>query len=166
MRPAEGIGGRRWYRDEADRRRFLGLVADLPERFGLEVHAFVLMDNHYHLLVRTPQPNLSHAMGWLHVSYSSRFNWAHRLCGHVFQGRFKALVIEDEAGVVKVARYGRHRLAEVVRKEGAMKYQAAAQAVRRFEASVGKDPGRARFVERMKRSLKREGAERSHRTAK
>ena len=91
--------------DDADRRRFLGLVAELPERFGLEIHAFVLMSNHYHLLVRTPEPNLSHAIRWLNVSYSSRFNWAHRQCGHVFQGRFKAIVIEDQRGVVAVARY-------------------------------------------------------------
>ena len=93
------------YRTDADRRRFLGLVAELPERFGLEVHAFVLMDNHYHLVVRTPEPNLSEAMRWLHVSYSSRFNWAHRPCGHVFQGRYKAMVMEDQRGVVEVARY-------------------------------------------------------------
>jgi REP element-mobilizing transposase RayT len=93
------------YRTDADRTRFLGLVAELPDRFGLEVHAFVLMDNHYHLLVRTPEPNLSEAMRWLHVSYSSRFNWANRLCGHVFQGRYKAMVIEDLRGVAEVARY-------------------------------------------------------------
>jgi REP element-mobilizing transposase RayT len=48
--------------EESDRRRFLGLVSELPERFDLEVHAFVLMDNHYHLVVRTPQANLSHAI--------------------------------------------------------------------------------------------------------
>jgi putative transposase len=91
--------------EESDRRRFLGLVSELPERFHLEVHAFVLMDNHYHLLVRTPQANLSHAIRWLHVSYSSRFNWAHRQVGHVFQGRFKAVVIQEVRGVCEVARY-------------------------------------------------------------
>ena len=90
---------------DTDRRRFLGRVAQLPERFGLEVHAFVLMDNHYHLLVRTPRANLSHAIRWLSISYGMRLNWAHRLCGHVFQGRFKAILIEDTAGVVAVARY-------------------------------------------------------------
>ena len=63
---------------ETDRQRFLGLVAELPERFGVEVHAFVLMDNHYHLLLRTPEPNLHHAIRWLQVSYAVRFNWAHR----------------------------------------------------------------------------------------
>ena len=93
------------FREDADRRRFLGLVAELAGRFGLEVHAFVLMDNHYHLVVRTPQPNLNQAMQWLNVSYSTRFNWAHRQCGHVFQGRYKAIVIETERGVVEVARY-------------------------------------------------------------
>jgi putative transposase len=93
------------YRTDADRRQFLDLVAELPERFGLEVHAFVLMDNHYHLVVRTPEPNLNEAMRWLHVSYSSHFNRANRLCGHVFQGRYQARLIEDRRGVVEVARY-------------------------------------------------------------
>jgi putative transposase len=90
--------------EESDRRRFLGLVSELPERFHLEVHAFVLMDNHYHLVVRTPQANLSQAIRWLHVSYSSRFNWAHRQVGHLFQGRFKAVVIQEVRGVCEVAR--------------------------------------------------------------
>src|SRR5574341_657914 len=93
------------FRTDDDRRRFLGLVAELPERFGLEIHAFVLMDSHYHLLVRTPIPNLSHALKWLHVTYSMRFNWAHQTRGHVFQGRYKAILIEDLQGVVAVARY-------------------------------------------------------------
>lgn len=93
------------FQDDTDRRRFLGMTAQLPERFGLEVHAFVLMDNHYHLVVRTPEANLSHAIQWLNVSYGTRFNWAHRLCGQVFQGRFKAILIEDIPGVVEVARY-------------------------------------------------------------
>ena len=53
--------------DDQDRQGFLGMVAALPERFGIEVHAFVLMDNHYHLLLRTPEPNLSQAIQWLNV---------------------------------------------------------------------------------------------------
>ena len=84
-------------RSDADRRRFLGLVAELPDRFGLDVDAFALMDKHYHLVVRTPEPNLSEAMQLLHVSDSSRFNWAHRHFGHVFQGRYRAMVVEYEA---------------------------------------------------------------------
>ena len=64
---------------DADRRRFLGAVAELPERYGLEVHALVLMDNHYHLLARTSEPNLSQAIRWLNVSYAVKFNRAHAL---------------------------------------------------------------------------------------
>jgi putative transposase len=90
---------------DADRQRFLRLLAALPERFGVEIYAFVLMDNHYHLLLRTPQPNLSHAIRWLHVSYSIGFNWANGQRGPVFAGRFKAVVIQAEQGVVEVARY-------------------------------------------------------------
>jgi len=93
------------FHDDQDRRRFLGLVSEWPERFRVEVHAFVLMDNHYHVVVRTPEPNLTDAVRWLHVSYSSRFNWAHQLVGHLFAGRFRAVVIQDERGVCEVARY-------------------------------------------------------------
>jgi hypothetical protein len=71
----------------------------------VEVHAFVLLDSHYHLLVRTPEPNLSEALRWMHVTYSIRFNRDHRQGGHVFQGRFKAVLIETHDGVVEMARY-------------------------------------------------------------
>lgn len=91
--------------DDGDRRRFLGAVAQLPERYGLELHAFVLMDNHYHLLVRTTEANLSHAMRWLNVTYAVKFNWAHRCRGTVFQGRFKGVLIQEESQAVEVARY-------------------------------------------------------------
>ncbi len=100
-----GDGRERIFRSDDDRRRFLGRLAELPERFGVEVHAFVLMDNHYHLLMRPRDANLSRAMQWLQVSYSVRFNWAHRTSGHVFQGRFKAILIEDRGRVGEVARY-------------------------------------------------------------
>ena len=91
-------------RDE-DRQKFLALVSELPERFGVEIHAFVLMDNHYHALLRTIEGNLNHAVRWLNVSYVMWFNRKHRRAGHLFQGRFKAAVIEDLAGVSEVGRY-------------------------------------------------------------
>lgn len=90
---------------DADRRRFLGAVAELPERFALEVHVFVLMHTHYHLLVRTTQANLSHAIRWLNVTYAVKFNWAHRWRGTIFQGRFKGVLIQEEAKAAEVARY-------------------------------------------------------------
>jgi putative transposase len=90
-----GHRGGALFLDDPDRRRFLGAVAELPERFSLEVHAFVLMPNHYHLLVRTGEANLSHAMRWLNVCYAVKFNWAHRCRGTVFQGRFKSVLIQE-----------------------------------------------------------------------
>ncbi len=100
-----GHRGGTLFLDDTDRHRFLGAVSELPERYGLEVHAFVLMDNHYHLLVRTTQANLGHAIRWLNVTYAVKFNWAHRWRGTVFQGRFKSVLIQEESRVVDVARY-------------------------------------------------------------
>ena len=91
--------------NDTDRRRFLAAVAELTDRFGLEIHAYVLMHNHYHLLVRAREANLSHAVRWLNVSYAVKFNWAHRCRGTVFQGRFKAVLIQEEKSVAAVARY-------------------------------------------------------------
>jgi putative transposase len=100
-----GHRGGALFLDDADRRRFLGALSGLPERFGLEVHAFVLMPNHYHLLVRTTQANLSQAIRWLNVTYAIKFNWAHRWRGTVFQGRFKAVLIQEQGKASEVARY-------------------------------------------------------------
>lgn len=91
--------------DEPDRRRLLGLLGELPERYGVELQAIVLMGNHYHLLLRSGEANLSQAIRWLQVSYSSRFNWAYGFGGAVFQGRFKAVLIQGEKDVPEVARY-------------------------------------------------------------
>jgi REP element-mobilizing transposase RayT len=58
------------YRVDGDRAHFLELLAQATEQFGIRVHAYVLMDNHYHLLIETPEANLSRALQWLNVSYS------------------------------------------------------------------------------------------------
>ena len=100
-----GHRGTTLFRDDRDRYRFLALVAESPERFGLEVHAFVLMNNHYHLLVRTREANLSHAVRWLNLGYAVKFNWSHRCHGTVFQGRFKSVLIQEESSMAEVARY-------------------------------------------------------------
>jgi putative transposase len=93
------------YRHDSDRAHFLELLGEATERFDLRVHAYVLMDNHYHLLIETPRANLSPAMQWLNVSYSLWFNRRHNRTGHLFQRRFKALVVEEDAGWQAVARY-------------------------------------------------------------
>jgi len=93
------------FRDEVDRRRFLETLGECCERFGLVVHAYCLMPNHYHLLVQTPRANLSRAIGWFQTTYSIRFNRRHRRCGHLVQGRFKAHLIDADAYARQLVRY-------------------------------------------------------------
>ena len=101
---ARGNERRAIFRDDKDRARFLELLAEWVQRFGLRLHAYVLLDNHYHLLVETPLANLSAAMQWLGVSYTVWFNRRHRRIGHLFQGRFKAILM-DASAAVEVSRY-------------------------------------------------------------
>ena len=82
--------------DGKDYLRFLETLEKMVERFNLEIHAYVLMKNHYHLLIRTREANLSRAIQWLGVSYSVWFNRRHERSGHLFQGRFKSFLIENE----------------------------------------------------------------------
>jgi REP element-mobilizing transposase RayT len=102
---ARGNERREIFWDDTDRFHFLGLLSELGQRFGARVHAYVLMANHYHLLLETTEPNLSRTMQWCNVSYSVWFNRRHRRCGHLFQGRFGADLVEDDAGWQEVARY-------------------------------------------------------------
>lgn len=83
--------------DAHDNRIFLDVLGDVCERTGWLVHAFVLMGNHYHLLIETPEPNLVDGMRWVQGTYTKRFNMRHKKWGHLFQGRYKALLV-DSAG--------------------------------------------------------------------
>ena len=94
---ARGNERRAIYRDDRDREHFLELLGKVAERFEVRVQAYVLMDNHYHLLVGTPRANLSVAMQWLGQSYAGWFNRRHRRVGHLFQGRFTGIVLEEGA---------------------------------------------------------------------
>ena len=80
--------------DDNDRKTFLSVLKSVVGRFECLCHGYCLMDNHYHLLVETPQPNLSRGMRQLNGVYTQRFNRSHGRVGHVFQGRFKGIVIE------------------------------------------------------------------------
>ncbi len=93
------------FRDEKDYLRFLDRLGKMVERFKLEVHAYVLMKNHFHLLVHTKEANLSRAMQWLSVSYSVWFNRRHQRSGHLFQGRFKSFLIEDDRYLTAMCLY-------------------------------------------------------------
>lgn len=83
------------FRDEHDDEGFLERLGRCSERFGLDIYAYVLMGNHYHLLVKTREANLSAAMQWLQVAYGSWHNRRHRRSGHLFQGRFKSFLIQE-----------------------------------------------------------------------
>jgi putative transposase len=85
------------FRDDVDREMMLQLFAQAAERFQLEVFAFCLMSNHYHIFLRTPEGNLSPAFHWINAVYTQRFNRRHGRCGHVFQGRFKSVIVTRDA---------------------------------------------------------------------
>ena len=102
---ARGNERRAIFRDDKDRTRFIQLLAELPDRFGTRLHAWVLMDNHYHLLIETPEANLSRAIQWLGLAYSVWFNKRHQRSGHLFQGRFGSFLVGDDASWLQVARY-------------------------------------------------------------
>jgi REP-associated tyrosine transposase len=91
--------------DDDDRQRFLDLLGHTIERFGWRCHAYCLMTNHYHLLIETPKPNLARGMRHLNGVYTQRFNRRHGRVGHVFQGRYKAIVVQKDAHLLALCRY-------------------------------------------------------------
>ena len=93
-----------FYGDD-DRRLFLDTLGDMAQRFEIEVFVYVLMDNHYHLLLRTRRANLSRAMQWLGVTYTNRFNARHSRSGHLFQGRFKNMLVQNDAYLLQLSYY-------------------------------------------------------------
>ena len=82
------------FKDETDRQGFLDTLGEACAKTGWQVHAYVLMLNHFHLVIETPQPNLVAGMKWLLGTYTSRFNRRHKLFGHLFSGRYKSLVVD------------------------------------------------------------------------
>jgi len=82
------------FRTDADRELFLETFAEACAKTDWQVHAFCLMRNHFHLVIETPRPNLVAGMKWLCGVYTKRFNIRHKLCGHVFAGRYKALPVD------------------------------------------------------------------------
>lgn len=93
------------YEDDLDREQFLDVLAAVVERFNWRVHAYCLMGNHYHLLVETPDGNLSKGMRQLNGVFTQQSNRRHRRVGHLFQGRFKAILVQKQAYLLEVARY-------------------------------------------------------------
>lgn len=93
------------YETDSDRRLFLDVLGNVCERFNWVCHAYCLMGNHYHLLIETPDANLSKGMRQLNGVYTQSFNRSHNRVGHVFQGRYKAILVEKQNYLLELARY-------------------------------------------------------------
>ena len=93
------------YLDDDDRNRWFEVLTGVHERFNWEVHAYCLMSNHYHLVIETPDGNLAQGMRQLNGVYTQGFNRAHQRVGHVFQGRYKAILVERDAYLLELSRY-------------------------------------------------------------
>jgi REP element-mobilizing transposase RayT len=102
---SRGNSRQRIYRHDGDCHRFVQLLGEMQHRFALDVWAYVLVRNHYHIVLRTQEANLSRAMQWLGVSYAGWFNWRHNRHGHLFQGRFKSFAVTEEAYLRRLILY-------------------------------------------------------------
>ena len=102
---SRGDNRRAIVRDDQDRGKRLEWLERTVEQHGWKLHAFVLMDNHEHLFVQTPRPNLPQGMKLLNASYTQYFNKRHRRCGHLFQGRYKSFLVEEDGYFSELSRY-------------------------------------------------------------
>lgn len=102
---ARGNDRQKVFRDDRDRARFLEVLERSCSRYQVSVLVFVLLSNHFHLVVQTHRANLSRWMHWLMVSYTVYFNWRHRRSGHLFQGRYKSFVVGEGNYLLELSRY-------------------------------------------------------------
>jgi REP element-mobilizing transposase RayT len=102
---ARGDGREDIYLWDADREMWLEVFGQVCKRFNWVCHAWCQMDNHFHLLIETPEANLSKGMRQLNGVYTQRFNRTHGRVGHVFQGRYKAILVERDSYLLELARY-------------------------------------------------------------
>ncbi|MFN3480992.1 MAG: REP-associated tyrosine transposase, partial [Thermodesulfovibrionales bacterium] len=93
------------FKDEVDRELFLSILEDVNKRYNWLCHAYCLMNNHYHLIIETPEGNLSKGMRQLNGVYTQMFNKRHKKVGHIFQGRYKAILIQKESHLLEACRY-------------------------------------------------------------
>ena len=100
-----GNAGEDVFKGLRDREKFIEYLEKACSRFSIRIHTYCLMTNHYHLLVETPEANLSRAIQWINVSYAVYFNVKRQRRGHLFQGRFKALLVDADEYLKPLSRY-------------------------------------------------------------
>jgi len=93
------------FKSQKDREKFLDYLASATERYGAVLHAYCLMSNHYHLLLETPEGNLSQVMRHINGAYTTYFNVKRKRAGHLFQGRYKAILVEFDEYAMELTRY-------------------------------------------------------------
>lgn len=93
------------YKDDADRAEFLNILSQSIDTYGVILHAFVLMNNHWHILAQTPLGNLGEFMRHFNITYTSHYNRRHKRVGHLYQGRYKSFLAEEDAYLSQVSRY-------------------------------------------------------------
>jgi len=102
---SRGNGKADIYLSDSDRELFLEVLEHVVGRLGWICHAYCLMTNHYHMMIETPKGNLSQGMRQLNGVYTQRFNIAHGRVGHLFQGRFKSILVEKDSHLLALCRY-------------------------------------------------------------
>jgi len=102
---SRGNARQKIYNDAQDREQCLSLLAHVVTRYGWHCHTYCLMDNHYHLVIETPQSNLAQGMRQLNGLYTQAYNRRHHRAGHLFQGRYTAIVVEKDAYLLELCRY-------------------------------------------------------------
>jgi len=102
---SRGNARKKIYRDDQDRENFLGVLGTVIKRYNWLCHAYCLMDNHYHLIIETPDANLSAGMRHLNGVYTQLYNRRHRRPGHIFQGRYKAILVDKDNYLLELCRY-------------------------------------------------------------
>ena len=102
---ARGNERRRIYWNEYDYEKFKEYLKEAQEKYGYRLHCYALMTNHYHLLIETPQGNLSQVMHYINGSYTTYMNKKRNRSGHLFQGRYKAIVVDHDVYLLELSRY-------------------------------------------------------------
>jgi len=93
------------FEDDEDRQKFLSILGDVIEQMRWLCYGYCLMDNHYHLLIETPEGNLAKGMRQLNGIYTQASNRRNDRCGHLFQGRYKSIMVDAEAYLLELLRY-------------------------------------------------------------
>lgn len=100
-----GNAGENLFKGIRDREKFLEYLETAIERFSLKIYTYCLMTNHFHVLLETRLPNLSQAIQWVNVSYAGYFNRKYQRNGHLFQGRFKSILVDADEYLKQLSRY-------------------------------------------------------------